>query len=184
MNQKNSFVISQFTNPSGEIVFRVSGWLDGKRIRKNFPTRVEAEAERQALKLAEIQAETGVRVAATRLTDDQLHEAGGELVARGRLDSGTVLKTYQAVDFRQEQKREESFYQPGQQAFFLRRYGRFAKGESYEIIGANERGARLIKDGQVSRLGYRYVDRVAVTTAREREIAPGEERIGRLPAVS
>jgi hypothetical protein len=29
------FVISEFTNPSGEIVFRVSGWPDGKRVRRN-----------------------------------------------------------------------------------------------------------------------------------------------------
>jgi hypothetical protein len=35
------FVITSFTNPSGGVVFRVSGWLDGKRIRKNFSTRAE-----------------------------------------------------------------------------------------------------------------------------------------------
>ncbi|MCS6242456.1 MAG: hypothetical protein H2172_01145 [Opitutus sp.] len=37
MSQAPQFVISEFTNPSGEIVFRLTGWLDGKRIRKNFP---------------------------------------------------------------------------------------------------------------------------------------------------
>jgi hypothetical protein len=47
MNPVASFVISEFTNPSGKIVFRVSGWLDGNRVRKNFETRAEAEAERQ-----------------------------------------------------------------------------------------------------------------------------------------
>jgi hypothetical protein len=55
MNPKNPFVISQFTNPSREIVFRVSGWLDGQRIRKNFPTRPEAEAERQVLEIQRLQ---------------------------------------------------------------------------------------------------------------------------------
>jgi hypothetical protein len=49
MKQTNPFVISEFTNPSGEVVFRISGWLDGQRVRKNFPTRAEAEAERQVL---------------------------------------------------------------------------------------------------------------------------------------
>ncbi len=29
MNEANPFVISQFTNPSGEVVFRVDGRLDG-----------------------------------------------------------------------------------------------------------------------------------------------------------
>ena len=75
MKSPASFVISEFTNPSGEVVFRVSGQLDGKRIRKNYTTRTEAQAERQTLEIARIQAEFGVRTAATRLTDDQLKEA-------------------------------------------------------------------------------------------------------------
>jgi len=75
MKPKNPFVISQFTNPSREIVFRVSGWLDGQRVRKNFPTRPEAEAERQVLEIQRLQGETGIRPAVTRLTEDQLHEA-------------------------------------------------------------------------------------------------------------
>ncbi len=75
MNHATSFVISEFTNPSGEIVFRVAGWLDGKRVRKNFATRAEAEAERQVLEVQRLQAETGIRVAPTRLEDAQLKEA-------------------------------------------------------------------------------------------------------------
>jgi hypothetical protein len=75
MKSPASFVISEFTNPSGEVVFRVSGQLDGKRIRKNFATRAEAQAERQTLEIAHVQAEFGVRTAATRLSDDQLKDA-------------------------------------------------------------------------------------------------------------
>ena len=75
MSQAPQFVISEFTNPSGEIVFRLTGWLDGKRIRKNFPSRAEAAAERQTMEIQQIQSATGVRTAATRLSDQQLHEA-------------------------------------------------------------------------------------------------------------
>jgi hypothetical protein len=63
MAQAAQFVISEFTNPSGEIVFRVTGWLDGNRIRKNFPTRAEASAERQALEIQRLQVVTGIREA-------------------------------------------------------------------------------------------------------------------------
>ena len=80
MKQITPFAISEFTNPSGDVVYRFSGWLDGQRVRKNYWTRAEAEAKRQALKLAQIRAETAVRVAATRLTDDQLKEAEGSLL--------------------------------------------------------------------------------------------------------
>ena len=51
MNHAASFIISDFTNPSGDIVFRVSGWLDGKRIRKNFVTHAEAKVEVDALEI-------------------------------------------------------------------------------------------------------------------------------------
>lgn len=95
MNPRNPFVISEFTNPSGEIVFRVSGWLDGKRIRKNCPTRAEAEAERQVLEIQRLQGETGIRSTVTRLRDDQLHEA--EAVFRRLAGQPRPLSFY--VDF-------------------------------------------------------------------------------------
>ena len=76
MNQATSFVVSEFTNPSGEIVCRVAGWLDGKRVRRNFATRAEGEAERQVLEVQRLQTETGIRTAATRLED--AHQGTGE----------------------------------------------------------------------------------------------------------
>jgi len=74
MNPNSSFVISQFTNPSGEIVFRVSGWLYGKRVQK-ISQRAEAEAERQVYEIGHLQAKAGVRTAITRLSDEQLIDA-------------------------------------------------------------------------------------------------------------
>ena len=65
MKQVTPFVISEFTNPSGKIVFQLYARIDGKRFRPNFPTRAEAEAERQILGLQYLQ-ETEMRVAATR----------------------------------------------------------------------------------------------------------------------
>ncbi|MBI5688608.1 MAG: site-specific integrase [Verrucomicrobia bacterium] len=75
MKQAATFVITEFTNPSGEIVLRVSGWLDGKRVRKNFHTRAEARAEVEGLEVDATQAETGLRRAVTRLTEAQLKDA-------------------------------------------------------------------------------------------------------------
>jgi hypothetical protein len=69
MSQAPQFVISEFTNPSGEIVFRLTGWLDGKRIRKNFATRAEAGAERQTMEMQQIQSESGIRATAIRVTN-------------------------------------------------------------------------------------------------------------------
>ncbi|HXB02162.1 MAG TPA: hypothetical protein VNV15_05020 [Opitutaceae bacterium] len=71
MKHASPFVISEFTNPSGDIVFQLYARIDGKRFRKNFPTRVEAETERQVQEVQQLQRETGIRAAATRLTDEQ-----------------------------------------------------------------------------------------------------------------
>jgi site-specific recombinase XerC len=75
MNDEPLFVIAPFANPSGQTVYRVSGYLEGQRVRRNFATRAEAEAEKQTLTLLQLQAGTGLRRALTRLTDEQLQEA-------------------------------------------------------------------------------------------------------------
>lgn len=75
MKNASPCVISEFTNPSGKIVFQLYARIDGQRFRKNFPTREETEAERQVQEVQLFQRETGIRAAATRLTDEQLHEA-------------------------------------------------------------------------------------------------------------
>lgn len=75
MKQPSAFQITPFTNPFGDIVFRVTGWLDGERVRTNFKTRAEAKAEVQALEIRQIQNEASARTAITRLNDDELHEA-------------------------------------------------------------------------------------------------------------
>src|SRR5687767_13828963 len=89
------FVIKEFTNPSGEVVFRVCGSLDGKRIRKNLPTRAEAKAEADAFEIQRVQGETGVRPTVTRLTEHELHEA--EAVVRRLAGKPHSLSFY--VDF-------------------------------------------------------------------------------------
>src|SRR5258708_8329 len=75
MKQVTPFVISEFTNPSGKIVFQLYARIDGQRFRKNFQTRAEAEAERQIQEVNWFHPDTGTRAAVTRLNEDQLHEA-------------------------------------------------------------------------------------------------------------
>lgn len=54
MAVKSQFKITQFTNPSGQKVWRVSGSLHGKQVRRNFKTRSEATAERDRLEIQRI----------------------------------------------------------------------------------------------------------------------------------
>jgi len=74
MNQ-TEFAVSRFENRNGVTSWRVAGWLHGVRIRKNFPTREEAAAEKQALEIKAAQTANGMRTVATTLTEDQVREA-------------------------------------------------------------------------------------------------------------
>ena len=97
-----------------------------------------------------------------------------ELRAKRRIEAGSVLNTSQPLDRSEAQKCDPRFYQPGCNAYFLRRYGRFAKGESCGIISANERGIVLMKDERRSTLSYRYAGRIVVAAQVNLEIAPGD----------
>ncbi|HVU36234.1 MAG TPA: conjugal transfer protein, partial [Opitutaceae bacterium] len=92
----------------------------------------------------------------------------------GELESGTTLLTFQPVDRGEAEKRDPRYYEAGQSVVFLKSYGRFAKGEACEIESADENGVRIVRDGRVSRVTFRYADRFAVVRKTEMEIAPGD----------
>jgi ATP-dependent exoDNAse (exonuclease V) alpha subunit len=92
----------------------------------------------------------------------------------GKLGAGEKLTAYQAIDATDAQKRDAGFYQPGQFAYFLRRYGRYAKGDLCEIAGESDRGVVLVKDGCRTTFSFRYADRITVAAASELEIARGD----------
>ncbi|HEX2852957.1 MAG TPA: AAA family ATPase [Opitutaceae bacterium] len=97
-----------------------------------------------------------------------------ELQKSGRLGSGVPLKTYQTIDLDPAQKRDLRFYRQGQFAYMVQRYGRFAKGDLCPIVGTNERGVVLLKNGRRSTMGYRHTHRLAVAAERETQLAPGD----------
>jgi hypothetical protein len=92
----------------------------------------------------------------------------------GKLGAGANFTTYEPVDLGEAQKRDSRFYREGQYACFIRGYGRFARGELCPIVGANERGVVIEKNGVQSTMSYRYTDRLTVAVAKETEIAVGD----------
>jgi len=75
MKQENSFAVVRFKNRNGVTSWRVSGWLRGVRIRKNFKTREEAAAEKAAMEIGAEQAASGLHSISTSLTIHQIREA-------------------------------------------------------------------------------------------------------------
>ncbi len=73
---QSTFALSEFKNRNGVASWRVSGFLAGVRIRKNFKSKAEAVAEKSVLEIQALQETAGcIRSATTFLTNDQLREA-------------------------------------------------------------------------------------------------------------
>lgn len=72
---KQRFKISKFTNPSGIVVWRLSGTLNGQRIRKNFKSRPKAVAERQQLEIKYLNDQSEGQAIWTTLTQEQNRDA-------------------------------------------------------------------------------------------------------------
>ena len=66
------FVVKPFANPSGDAVWRVSGSLDGKQIRRNFKTERSAEDEAARLEVAAAFSDGRQRRVTTSLTPKQV----------------------------------------------------------------------------------------------------------------
>ena len=114
-------------------------------------------------------------VAQTREEAREVNESvRAQLHAAGQLGPGQKLATFYPVDLSEAQKRDPRFYQPGQHACFLQRYGRYAKGEVCPIVGTTARGVVMVKDGRRSTVSYRYARRLVVVAQTEMEIAPGD----------
>jgi hypothetical protein len=67
------------------------------------------------------------------------------LRAAGKVGDGTTLATFQPVDRSEAQKRDARFYEAGQAVFFLKRYGRHAKGDVCEVTTSAGHGSNLCR---------------------------------------
>lgn len=75
MKPAKRFKITPFTNPSGDKVYRVSGTLDGKTIRKNFKKRKDATDCQQHLEIKYLENQSEGQTVWTTLSHDQNRDA-------------------------------------------------------------------------------------------------------------
>ena len=72
---KSKFKITQVKNPSGAVAWRLSGTLNGKRIRENYKTRAQAVAKRQEYDVEHLNAEPEGQTVWTTLTHKENRDA-------------------------------------------------------------------------------------------------------------
>jgi len=69
------FAVIRFKNRNGVFSWRVAGFLNGVRIRRNFKSQEEAAAEKAALEIKALQLASDLSSVATRLNTDQVRES-------------------------------------------------------------------------------------------------------------
>ena len=94
--KRDAFKLSHFTNPSGQIVWRVSGTkTDGSRVRQNFKTELEAVGRKQELETEALNHQVIPFRQTKKLTPAEIADAErGHSRAKGRVTlagGGSVL---------------------------------------------------------------------------------------------
>jgi len=94
---KTKFKITPFTNPSGQRVFRLSGSLNGKRIRENYKNRADAVTQRQTYEVERLNSAPEGRTVWTTLSPAENRDA---VAAMNSLKSrGSPFSLSFAVDY-------------------------------------------------------------------------------------
>lgn len=76
MKPRGQFEVTSYTNESGTVSYRVTGTkLNGERVRKNYGTRGEADAEKLRLSIETTNDRTTIQSVVTRLTPPQIADA-------------------------------------------------------------------------------------------------------------
>jgi len=135
MKETNSFAVGRFENRNGIISWRVAGWLQGVRIRKNFKFKEEAAAEKAALDLKALQINSDLRAATTCLSEDQVREA--EAVFHRLTDNPKSLSFY--LDFALANYRDPISQQTLKDAV-----------KEYVAVKTREQAQRLISSSQLT----------------------------------
>lgn len=138
---RNKFKISRFTNPSGEEVWRLSGTLNGDRIRRNYSTRAQAVAERQRLEIRALNEVSDGQSVWTTLTHDQNRDAIAAVNILKKAGSAKSL-TF-AVNYLLEHYKEASEQKQVPEAVAEYLDERWREKERGIISGRQERAIRI-----------------------------------------
>ncbi|QYY35479.1 MobF family relaxase [Ruficoccus sp. ZRK36] len=111
-------------------------------------------------------------------TWDEIHAVNDAVRQRLKeadlLGAESKLAFYESRDLDNAQKRDARFYEPGDHVYFIKKYGRFGKGELAKVERASEQGFSLRKDGKVTTVGFKQSKHFVVARQRELELAPGD----------
>lgn len=123
---------------------------------------------------ATAQLRSALIVTQTRESVRSLNEAMAErLAALGQVSDRRTLSACTALDLTEAAKTDPSSYATCTHLYFTQRYGRFARGDLVPVLGYDEKGIRLSKDGRHSRVGFKYAKKFLAVREERIEVGVG-----------
>ncbi|HAV13664.1 MAG TPA: conjugal transfer protein [Opitutae bacterium] len=140
---------------------------------------IDQETRKQVLAEDYLQAKlAGEKTLIVAQTWDEIHVVNDAIRKRlkdeGLLGEDRKLAFYESRDFDNAQKRDARFYEPGDYVYFIKRYGRFQKGELVKVAHADSKGVAFEKDGKTTTIGFKQSKHFVVARKREIALATGD----------
>ncbi|MBC2593504.1 relaxase domain-containing protein [Ruficoccus amylovorans] len=140
---------------------------------------IDGDERREALAFDYVEArKAGEKTLVVSQTWDEIHAVNAAVRQRlkeeGLLGKDVPVTLYESRDLDSAQKQDARYYHPGDHVYFIRKYGRFAKGDLVPVESVDENSLSLCKDGKLSAVSLKQAEHFVVVRPHSIELARGD----------
>jgi conjugative relaxase-like TrwC/TraI family protein len=140
---------------------------------------LDGDERREALAFDYVEArKAGEQTLVVSQTWDEIHAVNAAVRQRlkeeGLLGKDVPATLYEGRDLDSAQKQDARYYSPGDHVYFIRKYGRFQKGELVPVEAVDEKSITLLKDGKASAVSLKQAKHFVVARPYETNLAEGD----------
>ncbi|MDP0495332.1 MAG: MobF family relaxase [Verrucomicrobiota bacterium JB024] len=140
---------------------------------------LDGDERREALAFDYVEArKAGEKTLVISQTWDEIHAINAAVRQRlkeeGLLGKDVPVTLYEGRDLDSAQKQDARYYHSGDHIYFIRKYGRFAKGDLVPVESVDENSLTLCKDGKASAVSLKQAEHFVVVRPHEIALARGD----------
>ncbi len=141
--------------------------------------QLDDDERQQALAFDYVEArKAGEKTLVVSQTWDEIHAVNATVRQRlkeeGMLGKDVPVTLYENRDLNNAQRQDARYYHPGDHVYFIRKYGRFQKGDLIPVQAVDEKSLTLLKDGKVSSVSLKQAEHFVVARPHEMMLAEGD----------
>jgi len=140
---------------------------------------IDGDERRDMLAFDYVEArQAGEKTLIVSQTWDEIHAVNAAVRQRlkdeGLLGQDVPVTLYESRDLDNAQKQDARYYSSGDHVYFIRRYGRYEKGDLVPILAVDEKSLTLLKDGKATSVSLEQAEHFVVARPREVSLAQGD----------